>query len=809
MAAPPSKGTRWTAEEDAALLREVGEGLSRARISEAHGRTEGGIRSRLAHTAARLVAEGAAPEEASRRTGVSVEDIAAEAARKAVPRAPRAPRALTPPPSTTAPEPLSPTPEQQAALDAVRSGRDVFLTGPAGTGKSATLAMIRRWAASAEKAVVLTATTGAAAALVGGATLHSFLGIGTGGKPVAEMAAFARYRLKPVVARVCAMDVLVIDEASMLSAELFDKVVAYVEELRSRDGAKPFQLVLSGDFCQLPPVQGRFCFAAESWKARRPTVVQLTRLLRQSGDAPFQEMLMRLRWGRCSPEDEAALRALQHTEFEDGLVPTRLFSLNADVDRINDAEYAALLDATGGRSVAFPRVARDERSQRWADATGFPERVDLCVGAQVMVRRRWVGPVDPPQTNPAALGDAQPAGPRPRQRKPRGGRGPGPGGRDGARGGAAHGRAEAGGRRERERPDPHRARPAAPPGLRGVDPQEPGRHARRHGGGSGAVGLRVRPGVRGPQPRPVPRGSPRDPRQPGGVQDAPRRARVLRDVIMQEKCSMGTRCLSRRILLVDSSDRDTTKYPSPGSYVLTLPVEYRNVVRVRLLTVEVPTTFYAFTAAFANVTVGACVYDLSGNSSAVVPIQIGNGNYDASTLASTLQGLLNTAFPQATFAMTFSAVTGKFVTTVSGSTVSKFAWVTVGYTSPSLVRWGLGFHLGLDPNAVVAGTTVTGPHVMKLASSNYLLLNIKELNSMDNTGNTGGHNTNFSKILLDGDAFSTIYSTGDCCTVNESILSPPLPRLNRLTIDWQFHDGLNVDFNNVDHSFTLELELAE
>ena len=383
-AAGAKTGKKWTVEDEAVLLAASRDGRFSAQPSATAavlelGRSLAALLGRLHTIAARLVAEGADEGAAAAATGLSPAAVREALLRhRSTSTAPPVPEAVLP--QQRAPEP---TLEQRAALDAVRAGRDVLLTGPAGTGKSFAVGLLVAQARAAGKAVAVAATTGAASVLVGGTTLHAFLGIGTGARPLSELLWHVRYRAKRALARVRAFDLLVVDEVSMLSADLFDKVVALLDALR---GGAPYQLVLTGDFAQLPPVQGRFAFQSEAWARRAPTVVRLTRLLRQADDAPFQAMLERLRWGRPSPADLDALRALRNTVFPEGVEPTRLHSRNAEVDAINAAAFEALV-AGGAPTRDYARVARGERAKAWADSASIPDRVQLAVGAQVMVTR--------------------------------------------------------------------------------------------------------------------------------------------------------------------------------------------------------------------------------------------------------------------------------------------------------------------------------------------------------------------------------------------------------------------------------------
>ena len=152
--------------------------------------------------------------------------------------------------------------KQQEAYDAIERGESVFLTGAAGTGKTA---IIHKFNAETRKRVAMTSTTGTSALLMCGSTLHSYLGIGLGDGCV-EWLVEKILKRKYLSTRWRRIQVLVIDEISMLSPELFDKLNAIGK--RVRKSQKPWggiQLVLSGDFMQLPVVKCvNFTFEAKT-----------------------------------------------------------------------------------------------------------------------------------------------------------------------------------------------------------------------------------------------------------------------------------------------------------------------------------------------------------------------------------------------------------------------------------------------------------------------------------------------------------------------------------------------------------------
>jgi ATP-dependent DNA helicase PIF1 len=240
--------------------------------------------------------------------------------------------------------------------------------------------------------------TGCAALLIGGRTVHSFLGVGLAKGTPEELAASVK-KLKGLVAKLCKLELLFIDEISMCSAEFLDKISRYLQIVRRNDA--PFggvQMVFMGDFMQLPPVikggggaaagaaSAVFAFESAEWRRLAPRVIVLTQVMRQANDLEFATMLERLRWGNCLPEDLAALTSCKDRDF--GAVrPTILFSINRDVERVNTNSFMALLKNTGNPPIALKTEygGNKEAAQRWARSCEIPDEVVVAVGAQVVV----------------------------------------------------------------------------------------------------------------------------------------------------------------------------------------------------------------------------------------------------------------------------------------------------------------------------------------------------------------------------------------------------------------------------------------
>ena len=181
--------------------------------------------------------------------------------------------------------------EQKSVLDLVsEKSKSVFFTGSAGTGKSVLLREIIKVFRQKHKRepdrVAVTASTGLAACNVGGVTLHSFAGIGLGKEAVPELVKKIK-RNQKAKTRWMRTKVLIIDEISMVDGDLFDKLESIARAIRNN--GRPFggiQLVITGDFFQLPPVPdygrvSKFCFDAATWNTSVEHTIGLTQVFRQ------------------------------------------------------------------------------------------------------------------------------------------------------------------------------------------------------------------------------------------------------------------------------------------------------------------------------------------------------------------------------------------------------------------------------------------------------------------------------------------------------------------------------------------------
>ncbi|KAK7603114.1 hypothetical protein V9T40_003113 [Parthenolecanium corni] len=271
--------------------------------------------------------------------------------------------------------------EQQQVLQAATSKGNIFFTGSAGTGKSYLLRIIL--SALPPDETVATASTGAAACLIGGITLHSFTGIGAGAVSLEKGIELAN---RPSVAqnwRRCKY--LIIDEISMIDGDYFEKVEQIARAVRkSNDPFGGIKLILCGDFLQLPPVnrnsKAKFCFQTAAWSRCQLQCFNLKQVHRQS-DNVFVSILNNIRLGKVTEEITARLKATTKNVLEkEGIIPTQLCCKTLEAQLINDNKLKQL----PGKEYRY--VATDSGSEKMLDdQTPVVKTLVLKQGAQIML----------------------------------------------------------------------------------------------------------------------------------------------------------------------------------------------------------------------------------------------------------------------------------------------------------------------------------------------------------------------------------------------------------------------------------------
>ena len=285
------------------------------------------------------------------------------------------------------------TPSQVRAFDLVRKGHNIFITGSAGTGKSFLINAIKEWAVKNEKKIAITALTGAAAALIEGKTIHSWASVGLG-KDTAEEYARSIGQKWPAKMKWFKTNILVIDEISMMDARFFDMLEELGRIIRRNN--RPFggiQVILCGDFFQLPPVKksikrnedgeevedNYFCFEAGCWGRVISHTIELKEIMRQK-DLEFAQTLQKIRRGIVDDEIIQMINSCSSSnsvkkEVMKIIKPTRLYTTRASVDEINERELLRL-QKKGNEICHFKASAGTEKKCSQDDLKRFTEMMD-------------------------------------------------------------------------------------------------------------------------------------------------------------------------------------------------------------------------------------------------------------------------------------------------------------------------------------------------------------------------------------------------------------------------------------------------
>lgn len=275
---------------------------------------------------------------------------------------------------------------QRQALFVMNRGDSVFLTGPAGSGKTFVLNQFIDRLKKAKKNVAITASTGIAATHIGGTTIHSWSGLGIRDSLTEQDKTWlaGNDRLKK---RYNQTDVLIIDEVSMLHGKRLDMVSEACKLLRG--SPEPFgglQVILTGDLFQLPPVNRQggaddFVHTSDAWAELNPKICYLTEQHRQQNDH-LLELLSAMREDRLEDYHQDTLQERIGVIPPDADTLTRLYAHNVDVESINDRHLKALesevyrfeMDSSG----------RGKYVDQLKKGVLTPEVLELKVGAEVM-----------------------------------------------------------------------------------------------------------------------------------------------------------------------------------------------------------------------------------------------------------------------------------------------------------------------------------------------------------------------------------------------------------------------------------------
>ncbi len=284
--------------------------------------------------------------------------------------------------------------DQKQALSHALGGKNIFITGNAGTGKTKVGKKIIELLTEKHQGDVwnqihVLAPTGTAASNIGGTTIHKFLGIGI--KKMSKEDMFKSKSADWMVRTRCEQTrVLFIDEISMVSGEFFDTMDYFLRRMRCRLN-EPFggiQIIVCGDLCQLPPIQQfqdpqfegdeinlygppqfrqqnnpvSYVIDSQAWRECRFEVIYLETQFRQSTDTRFTDVLNDIRFGSLSIQNEKILRECYNRKFDSSITPTRLYSRKKDVKNQNENKLRELpgRESTYNAKDSYPHGKRVE-----------------------------------------------------------------------------------------------------------------------------------------------------------------------------------------------------------------------------------------------------------------------------------------------------------------------------------------------------------------------------------------------------------------------------------------------------------------
>ncbi len=275
---------------------------------------------------------------------------------------------------------------QAEALDILKLGHNVYLTGAAGSGKTFLINQYVEWLRTHKVGVGITASTGIAATHINGRTIHSWAGIGIEDK-LSSKHLYSLLNSTKFQNRFAKTKVLIIDEVSMLHAVRLDLVDQVCRAFKN--GQEPFggiQVILVGDFFQLPPVarageDNSFIHTSRAWEDMAIKICYLTEQHRQQDDK-FLQILNDIRAGVISNDSQSLIKSTYNQKLASKITPTKLYTVNVDVDAINSFQLEKIKDEPH----LYQMISKGEKDLVTALKKGClaPESLLLKKGAVVM-----------------------------------------------------------------------------------------------------------------------------------------------------------------------------------------------------------------------------------------------------------------------------------------------------------------------------------------------------------------------------------------------------------------------------------------
>lgn len=276
--------------------------------------------------------------------------------------------------------------QQEHACSLVQQGKNIFVTGGAGTGKTFFIKHLVERLRGSGKKVGVTSMTANSALLINGTTLHSYLGFGIAKDTMGMIHRIRKFRK---VEAWCSCDLLIIDEVSMLSKELFESIDYIAKDFRRNP--RPFggmQVLLCGDFCQLGCIGSEaFCFESVLWSKYIYETVQFKHIFRQENDRQFSTILNQIRFGEISKDTQDILQTCVKPfkpEESHGIEPTKLFPYRKDVSEMNQKHLSDLIHVKKEIAMTY-NVQSDMKKDKLKKYITDNSVITLCKNAQVIL----------------------------------------------------------------------------------------------------------------------------------------------------------------------------------------------------------------------------------------------------------------------------------------------------------------------------------------------------------------------------------------------------------------------------------------
>lgn len=277
--------------------------------------------------------------------------------------------------------------KQLECYNIAKKGKNILITGSGGCGKSTILKSIIKYYNRINKKIGITSSTGVSASLINGVTLHSFLKIGLGTKSHTELYEKLKFKKsKTDFNKLKNLEVLIIDEISMIDNKLFNKIAAYLSLIK--EIKKPFggiQLILCGDFYQLPPINNTYCFNSNIWNRLKINTIELTEKMRQIDDFKFQKLLDDIKINNITDNVYSELKLLKKNKLNSDIKPTIIYSKNVDVNSINNSEFNNLVNKTNATVYEFPFIYDSKNIKTKNYLKNLNNNLKLCKGLQIML----------------------------------------------------------------------------------------------------------------------------------------------------------------------------------------------------------------------------------------------------------------------------------------------------------------------------------------------------------------------------------------------------------------------------------------